>query len=200
MTEQPLYTARNNGKKLEIYRDNHPDSPRNWDNMAEMALFHSKYDLGDDVPFSHDQFDGWAEMREYIKNELDAVAVLPVYLYDHGNITISTEPFNNPFDSGQIGFIYITEDHLEDMGHDEIPDTEKLKDWMQGDVDTYRQYLEGEVYGFKLYETSKCDHGHEHKEEQDSCWGFYGTEWEENGLLDHLPDTFSADDIERVQP
>ena len=34
--------------------------------------------------------------------------VLPVYLYDHSGIRISTSPFSCPWDSGQVGVIYCT--------------------------------------------------------------------------------------------
>lgn len=34
------------------------------------------------------------------------VLLMPLYLYDHSGITISTSEFCDPWDSGQIGFIY----------------------------------------------------------------------------------------------
>lgn len=36
--------------------------------------------------------------------------ILPLYLYDHSGITISTGPFSCPWDSGQVGWIYAPKD------------------------------------------------------------------------------------------
>ena len=55
-------------------------------------------------------------------------------------------------------------------------DESKVEQYLKGEVETYDQYLTGDVYGYKVYEVSECDHGHEHKNELDSCWGFYGEE------------------------
>jgi hypothetical protein len=53
-------------------------------------------------------------------------------------------------------------------------DIQKAKEVLEAEVKVYDQYITREVYGFKIYEISTCDHGHEHKEEIDSCWSYYG--------------------------
>ena len=57
---------------------------------------------------------------------------------------------------------------------------EKARRYLIGEVKTYSQWLSGSVYGYQVEakENNKieCD---------DSCWGFYGYEWDKNGLLDH---------------
>ena len=73
---------------------------------------------------------------------------------------------------------------------------EVAKYHMDNEVETYDQYLRGEVYGFTLTRTvivqEECPHCHkvinEYKDEivDDSCWGFYGCELEKNGILDNL--------------
>ena len=47
---------------------------------------------------------------------------------------------------------------------------------LQGEVETYDQYLTGDIYGYKVMKVVTCELGHEHEEEVDSCWGFYGQE------------------------
>jgi hypothetical protein len=42
--------------------------------------------------------------------------VLPLYLYDHGNITMSTGSFHDTWDSGRVGFIYMTKEKAEGNG------------------------------------------------------------------------------------
>ena len=45
-----------------------------------------------------------------------------------------------------------------------------VEGWLKGEVETYDQYLTGQVYGFTISE----EEGDE--DELDSCWGFYGLE------------------------
>jgi hypothetical protein len=41
-----------------------------------------------------------------ILDDLGKYVILPLYLYDHGGITMSIGPFSCPWDSGQVGWIY----------------------------------------------------------------------------------------------
>ena len=50
----------------------------------------------------------------------DKYVILPLYLYDHSGITISTGPFSCPWDSGQVGWIYAPKDTFRKVtGHSE---------------------------------------------------------------------------------
>ena len=179
-----------NDRVFRLVQDENPESPREWSNLGTMACFHKRYCLGDrDIPFSSDQFDSWAEMEDYIWKDLDAAVVLPLYLYDHSGITMNTTGFSCPWDSGQVGFIYVTRDKImEEYGVKSIRQElkEKVEKMLVSEVETYDQYLTGDVYGFEIVKIVKCDHGHEHEEQEDSCWGFFGDDIKENGILDHV--------------
>ena len=58
---------------------------------------------------------------------------------------------------------------------------------MRGEVEVYDQYLTGDVYGFTLYSAS-ADDDTEHPDwsEEDSCWGFFGSDILENGIEDQV--------------
>jgi len=108
--------------------------------------------------------------------------VLPLYLYDHSGLTMRTYPFSCPWDSGQVGWIYVTKAKVrEEYGVKHI--TKKVRERviavLEAEVETYSQWLEGDVYGFVL-EDAQGNH-------IDSCWGFYGTDWAENGMTDCIP-------------
>ena len=94
---------------------------------------------------------------DILKTEYNAIIVLPLYLYDHSGISIKVGDFYNVglpqgharFDSGQVGFIYVT---AEDIKTNYIKKrvTKKLikkaVELLKLEVDTYNKYLTGEVY------------------------------------------------------
>lgn len=169
--------------KLEIFQDESPESPRSWDNLGTMICFHSRYNLGDKHNYSRE------EGQELLKGK-DIIS-LPLYLYDHSGITMNTTGFSCGWDSGCVGFIYVTKETIrKEYGVKRITKEiiEKVTKVLKGEVETYDQYLTGDVYGYRVSKVEKCDKGHEHDEEVDSCWGFYGeesVEEEGKGVLEY---------------
>jgi len=45
-----------------------------------------------------------------------------------------------------------------------------------------------EVYTLTLTERETCPQSCGHWDFEDSCGGFYGTKWQDNGMADHLPE------------
>lgn len=124
---------------IQIYLDEDTFSPRDWDNLATIVCFHNRYDIGD----KHD-FKSPDELQDFLKS--NEVYYLPIYAYIHGGITISTTPFHCPFDSGQLGYIYITKKRVNDEG---IRDPYKV---LKQEVETYNDYLVGNCYGYSIYD------------------------------------------------
>ena len=176
---------------IEIHQDEFPESPREWDNLGKMVCFHGRYDLGDKHDYDHNDYNGWEEMKNAIIKEEDVCVILPLYLYDHSGITMSTSPFSCQWDSGQVGWIFVSKkDVRKEYGVKRIDQKliDKVTEVLVGEVKTYNMYLMGDVYGYKIYEVSTCSKGHEHKEELDSCWGYYGNEdcmGEAEGIVKH---------------
>ena len=170
-----------NNKTLEVKQDEYAESPRHDDNLSTMICFHGRYNLGDKHNYKHQDYSGWAEMEKaIIKNESPAV-ILPLYLYDHSGITISTSPFSCKWDSGQIGFIFVSKEKLRNeykvkrINKEIIDRATKI---LLAEVETYDLYLRGEIYGYTLL--------NENGEVEDSCWGFIGSDIETNGILDNI--------------
>ena len=128
--------------KIEIYQDDMNESPREWDNLGKMICWHRDYNLGDkhDYKEPRDFYEAMAtkyatplleddgkyrdasQIAYYPWEELEDsellaiiqsnVVLLPLYLYDHSGITMSTKPFSCRWDSGHVGWIYCTKERL----------------------------------------------------------------------------------------
>ena len=143
---------------IELVYDTEPDNPREWDNLGRMAFYHRRYNLGD-----RKQVDDAFALREYLETNADTILYLPVYMYEHGGITIKTSPFSCQWDSGLLGYIYVSREKAHEDG---FTDDSMIYDCLEGEVAIYDQYLRGDVYGYKILDKEG--------NELDSCYGFYG--------------------------
>lgn len=109
--------------------------------------------------------------------------MLPLYLMDHSGLAMKTTSFHDPWDSGQVGWIYVSkEDALKEFGGDKMTGAikKKAEDLMCSEVAAYDSYLRGECYGFELYKNGELE---------DSCWGFMGDLSDVcKDMADYLPD------------
>jgi hypothetical protein len=164
---------------IEIVDDDAPISPRAWDNLGVMVCWYHDYDLGDGLPERlRQRFQRWdmTEIEAFVRwknlNRKHLLA-LPLYLYDHSALAISTTPFGCRFDSGQVGWIYATHDRLKEAyGTDEItPEIlERTRQGLLAEVEVYDQYLGGDVWGYVIREKDKK----RRHQVLANCFGFYG--------------------------
>lgn len=168
--------------RLEIIQDEDPCNPRkDYDNFGTMLCWHRRYDLGDKHNYSDPSE---VELPE-------GSVVLPLYLYDHSGITMSTQPFSCKWDSGQVGIIYATPEQIRKEFVPQggcITDAvlTNVKQCLINEVDTYDQYLRGDVWGYEIFRIAPvCEHCGCKREDElvESCWGFYGKDYcKEEGL------------------
>lgn len=169
---EAVETKRIDKYEIEIHYDSDPESPREWDNLGTMVCQHRRYRLGDDHDYNLDECDSWLDVQKAVGYP---PVILNLYLYDHSGITISTKPFSCSWDSGQVGFIFATKEALlKEYGRVDEEVIQKAIKVLESEVEIYDMYLRGDVYGYRIFEVSTCDFGHEHKEEVESCWGYYG--------------------------
>lgn len=117
----------------------------------------------------------------------DHIPFLPVYMYDHSGVTISTGSFSCPWDSGCIGYIFASPDTLKE-NYIEVSDETKRRalEVIQSEIEILDAWLTGECYSFSIEEYDDdtdpdCHYG----TVIDSCGGFLG-DLETNGMLDHV--------------
>lgn len=147
---------------LRIERDEDPWSPREGDNLGTMVCWHSRCILGDEQPTCRP--DEYEFQKDCIK--------LPLYLFDHSGITMNTVGFFCPWDSGQIGWIYISREKArKEMGWSLITAHREglLRQYLADEIKTYDQYLTGDVWCYVIENESG--------DILDSCYGFYGEEY-----------------------
>ena len=164
----PVYLAR---LVNDLYRDDYKahrlyrESDECWDDLYAMS-------------------ESWIEHRwhhddaERLLNAISPKAViLPLYLYDHGGITMNTTGFHCPWDSGQVGFIYASAESVRhEYGAKRVSQKlrEKVEGTLRAEVAAYDDYLRGNVYGYVIEKGG---------EKIDTCWGFLG-DYEENCLIE----------------
>lgn len=166
MRNEYVYESKKVGKyTVKVVQDDDPMNPREeYDNLCTMVCFHRNYNLGD-------RKHGFTpeSIREYLSENRKTVFWKPLYLYDHSGITISTGPFSCPWDSGQIGYIFVERDRfLKEFGFKKMTKKakERLEALLEGEVEEYDNYLTGEVYGYRVED--------EEGYHVESCWGYNG--------------------------
>lgn len=138
-----------------------------------------------------EKFDVWPMTSQQIQSMNQALmsqieksfVVLPVYLLDHSGLTMSTTNFNDRWDSGQVGIIFVSFDKIrEEMEVSRITPSikEKAEQMLRDEVELYDAYLRGECYCFELYEDGELVH---------SCGGFTGAfDKAVKDMVEYLPD------------
>jgi hypothetical protein len=131
-----------------------------------------------------------AEVREKVLAK--GYVILPLFLYDHSGITMNTGGFSDPWDSGQVGYIYAGPEEIKknwsvpsldtpvdyNDGKPPKPAKERAEDLMKAEVEEYDHYLTGECYGVcvEVFDAKG------EKMEDDACWGYLGREYAEKEM------------------
>ena len=93
---------------VKVMQDQDAESPRTWGNCSVMACWHRRYNLGDVQPKQ--------DPEEWIKDNVPkGSVVLPLYLYDHSGISMSTSGFADRWDSGQVGIIFMSPEKMREL-------------------------------------------------------------------------------------
>ena len=108
-----VFRAENKDFRITIYRDEDAEMPR-WEPFTKMVYGHNRYILGDEKAANIEKYSNW---DDWLKGEVldpnggrEKVVYLPLYVYDHGGVTMNTTGFSCAWDSGQVGWIYATKE------------------------------------------------------------------------------------------
>ena len=166
--------------KVHVRRDESGDGgPREWDNLWEWYSNHRRYSFDSkdgkrleigDIYDDSDRQEGETICEAILRQNPDLLDARPINMYDHSGITVSLGSFADPWDSG-VGAIAVVTREQAKKNFPDAKDDEELKsrayECLKGEVESYDQYLRGDVYGYV------CENAD--GKETDSCWGFYET-------------------------
>jgi len=185
-------TVNYRGLTINIEQSNDNLNPRTeWDNGGTMVCFHRRYNLGD----QNHGFDSPDEVMEHINSD-KVLAALPLFLYDHSGITMSTGAFSCNFDSGQVGMIFIDQAGCDMIGYDEgwrksnypeLTMKEALEKVLEAEVKEYDKSIAQGTYMYDIEETG------------DSCGGFLGYDHEESGLMEYAKNSIDCEINSRME-
>ena len=168
---------------VKVTYDDFADNPRDWDMASNWLCFHNRYNLGDtniNKDFDKDDYDNWEEVEDAIKEKYDVAFIVPLSLYDHSVQQVSIGEASG-WDCGRIGFAFMTKEqakefipNIDDYKELNKPMQDKLLSVIQSEVNTYNQWLIGDVKCIEVYDVYEDENGLvEHEELIDSCCGFY---------------------------
>lgn len=179
-----IETYEHKGYTIRIKPDDSPESPRTWSHVGTILSFHRSGDYGEvttediHVPEQaqrhapHDTATAIAFWTRRIKAQYGSRVVLPIWHYTHSGTTLRTgkaNPFHCRWDSGLMGLIFDTPEGIaECYGSSAPPKARDIRLNLEGEVETFDQYLRGDVYGYVIEDADGV--------EVDSIWGFYGLE------------------------
>lgn len=121
----------------------------------------------------HDSAFRFSENPERVFEHLGRkLIMLPVFKYEHGGVAYNTSGFHCPWDSGQVGWIFVRKDKVrQEYGCKVVSPRirKKVLEVLRAEVCEYSKWANGEVYGFVVRK--------EDGEELDSCWGHIGLDF-----------------------
>ena len=149
-------TYKQTGMRVVKSYDEFAENPRNWDNLTTMICHHNRYALGD-VEESR-QFNGFTSLKELkqalVEHYGEMAYIEPLSLYDHLTQTLAIGEPTDAWDSGYVGFIFVTKDRArKEYGVKRITKSilERIKKSAQAEVEAYNKIcLWGEVYDLLL--------------------------------------------------
>lgn len=230
--------------KLVVEQDPYPESPDKWGNEDMFLVYdHRQFDvrrdgfepetifkhlqakegikyydllMKDGNVLSEQQSDDLDCLKDNYEESFEKYRIFPVAAYIHSGVSLSlTDSFERQgFDTSVTGFVLVEKESLN--GESEEANKHLSERYAEGLIETWNQYLSGDVYGYTLYKkdiiykigantfhnlagthTMSVDSNFKETllavfeeyidwEEIDSCWGFYGSDIKTNGILEHI--------------
>lgn len=126
---------------------------------------------------------------DWIKIQYDALILLPLRHCGDGDLAIDYEI--SPEDRRFAGVFYSTKKDIEKMqGKSDDKAIENELACIEADIDILNAWGRGECFGYRIFPPTNTveDKYLDNEDDIDSCWGYYGDDIKENGLMDSAKD------------
>jgi len=172
---QSLDTFEHNGLTVTIEIDHDVENPHDECPGAKLVMWGGRnYTFPNDVSIDFGAHEGWSAVADEQAKRWNAIMVTPVWVYDHSGVALKagarTYPFDDKWDSAQVGFAYITQETYQACTGKRYvgrpAQYAKAQKLIETEVSVYGQWVNGECYGFVITD--------EHGYTVDSCGGFIG--------------------------
>ena len=174
-----------NGKTITIHYDTDAENPRDFECNLGTIYSHDRMAEGDldEITTEHGTINPARLTKDYIW--------LWIWKYEHGGVAFSAsaEGQGNPFtgraahayfDSGRWGIIAVSKDKARDAyGVQRITPAlrARILAGLKAEVEEFSAYCNGDVFGYTIEDEDG-------QELDGQCFGFYGDDFDANGLLD----------------
>lgn len=138
------------GYKVAYQQNDYSDIRDQEGTLATMRCFHNKYNLGDKHTYKSSDFRGWEDMKKHLCKQENIILLKPLYLMDHSGLSISTTPFGCIWDSGQIGYVYITKQKWIELMGDTSPEEHQVEYQLDLEVEEYNHELQGNIWDIEI--------------------------------------------------
>lgn len=187
---------------FEEWQDHQVEACESCDNGDMPNPHHSSLETNSDI----------LECLQRVDPDEEHIFRLPLFLMDHGNVSIKTSPFSCSWDSGNVGMAFISKDDMVKEGcfgaTNETPYEELLSNahtMIKAEVAEYDSFISGDAYSFKIEELNTdrmLDHEHPADfddepfmwEEVDACHGFLGDD-----AFDHMLPNIDPEDAHWIK-
>ena len=179
-----IYNEKRNGLSISIHQDEVYESPEAWvDDGLFLVGYHKDFYVDNSVITKEELID-YANGEEITQTEKYHIFWLEAYIHSSVRLALRKEgPFpDRKWDVSQVGAVLVSKE--------ECPEEADARNGALGLIDTWNNYLSGEVYGYTI-ENGAGD-------ELESCWGFYGDYEAEaleeaRGLVDYMTNNGATD-------
>ena len=171
------------GFEIEIIYDDFPSNPlEDWDHLGTFAFTGSNYrQYGKKADGYNDRIDmlyGIADLS-YTEEEWYEWACAYKNGFDPEEYLLSKIAEHSFYYDDHDLFMYVSKDDVRKEWSVKSRISSKVKGHVMSNlketIEVAKAWADGEVFGYKI----------EDIEPYDSCWGFYGTDFEDNGLMEY---------------
>ena len=128
-------------ERLQAFYKSYLTGREDWDDVEDYNEWHDTEELASAIC-------GCAEAPKLLGTK---GVILTVYRFEHSDVSYSTSPYNDPWDSGAVGFIWASDDDItREYGDASEASRDKARHVLEAEVREYSAWANGDCYAVML--------------------------------------------------